>query len=171
MEKYFWNTEIGLYTGDKRDPADIELGERPSANHIVKNGKWVLDVVRMKADKVTELSTDCQAQIYAGFDSAALGASYHYPAKDKDQTNLSGSVVASLLPNLATDWTTPFWCLDAAGNWAFMDHTAAQIQQVGVDAKAAILDALAKNKSLVDQVMAIADDDPDADAKIAAIAW
>jgi hypothetical protein len=51
-------------------------------------------------------------------------------------------------------WTTPFWCEDASGNWAWVNHTSAQIQKVGVDGKAAILANMAKNAGLAAQVAA-----------------
>lgn len=119
-----------------------------------------------QAAQVASLSAACQAQIYAGFQSSALGAVHTYPAKDKDQTNLSGSVVASLLPGLPADWTTPFWCQDSAGAWAFVPHSAAQIQQVGADGKAAIVAALEKNAALAAQVMAAA-----SVAEVQAVVW
>lgn len=120
-----------------------------------------------QAAKVAELSTACKAAIYAGFTSDALGSAYSYPAKDTDQQNLSGSVLASLLPSAAGgDWATPFWCADAAGAWEFRAHTAAQIQQVGQDGKAAILAAMARNQSLAAQVLAATTVDA-----VAAITW
>lgn len=100
------------------------------------------------------LNAACQAQIYAGFTSSALGATYTYPAKDKDQANLTASYAASFDPTNTTGWTTPFWCMDGTGNWALVQHTAAQIQQVGRDGKAAILSAITKNETLAKQVMA-----------------
>lgn len=100
------------------------------------------------------LNTACQAQIYAGFSSSALGAAHTYPAKDKDQVNLTASYAASFDPTNPTGWTTPFWCMDGTGVWALVQHTAAQIQQVGRDGKAAILAAITKNASLAGQVMA-----------------
>jgi hypothetical protein len=51
-------------------------------------------------------------------------------------------------------WSTPFWCEDPSGNWNWINHTSAQIQQVGKDAKAAILANMAKNGQLAAQVMA-----------------
>lgn len=107
-----------------------------------------------KAAQTASLSKQCQQAIYAGFTSSALGAAYTYPAKDTDQQNLTASVVSSLVPGLATGWTTPFWCADANGAWAFRPHTATQIQQVGTDGKAAILAAMQKNQQLADQVNA-----------------
>jgi hypothetical protein len=125
-------------------------------------------LANLKAAQIATLSAACQAQIYAGFTSSALGTVHTYPAKDKDQVNLSGSVVASLLPGLPPTWKTPFWCADSTGTWAFTDHTAAQIQQVGSDAKVAILDALIKNATLAAQVM---DPATNTAAKVAAIVW
>lgn len=126
----------------------------------------VLTLAQAQAGQIATLSAACAAQIYAGYQSSALGAVHTYPAKDKDQANLSGSVVASLLPNLPANWTTPFWCEDGNGTWAFVPHTAAQIQQVGSDAKSAIVAALEKNASLAAQVMAAADV-----AAVQAIVW
>jgi hypothetical protein len=114
-------------------------------------------LLQAQSEQIAKLSAACQAQIYAGFQSSALGAAHTYPAKDKDQANLSGSVVASLLPNLPANWTTPFWCEDGNGAWAFVPHTAAQIQQVGSDGKDAIVAALGKNANLAAQVMAASD--------------
>ncbi|MPW17867.1 hypothetical protein GCT13_13205 [Paraburkholderia sp. CNPSo 3157] len=98
------------------------------------------------------VSQACQDEILAGFESSALGAPHSYPAKFTDQQNLNASVVASLLPGLAADWTTPFWCADADGVWAYVPHTAAQIQQAGRDGKAAILACLTKNQQLAEQI-------------------
>lgn len=126
----------------------------------------LMTLAEAQSEQIAKLSAACQAQIYAGFQSSSLGAAHTYPAKDKDQANLSGSVVASLLPNLPANWTTPFWCEDGNGTWAFVPHTAAQIQQVGSDAKSAIVAALEKNASLAAQVMAAADV-----AAVQAIVW
>jgi hypothetical protein len=94
------------------------------------------------------LSTSCRDAILSGFQSSALGAPHTYPSQMTDQQNLSASVLASLLPGLQAGWTTPFWCADANGNWTYADHTAAQIQQVGQDAKNAIISALRKKAQL-----------------------
>lgn len=104
-----------------------------------------LDAVRTA--KVAEMSEACAGAILAGFKSSALGSQYEYPAKPTDQTNLAGSIIASLIAGPG-DWGTPFWCADAAGDWAFRMHTATQIQQVGRDGKAAILAAMTKNEIL-----------------------
>jgi hypothetical protein len=105
--------------------------------------------------KIGNLAMSCQNQIYAGFTSSALGTSHTYPAKDKDQPNLTASYAASFDPTNPAGWTTPFWVMDSTGTWSFTQHTAAQIQQAGRDGKAAILAALEKNSSLASQVMAV----------------
>lgn len=104
--------------------------------------------------QIAILNAACQAQIYAGFTSSALGAAHTYPAKDKDQANLTASYAASFDPTNPAGWTTPFWCMDGTGTWALVQHTAAQIQQVGRDGKAAIIAAITKNNTLAGQVMA-----------------
>jgi hypothetical protein len=104
--------------------------------------------------QIAHFGDKCRGQIYAGFVSSALGAPHTYPAKDKDQANLTASVVSSLLPGRDATWSTPFWCADAAGAWAMRPHTAAQIQRVGDDAKAAILTAIAKNEQRSLEVLA-----------------
>lgn len=119
-----------------------------------------------QAAKIAELSAACKAAIYAGFSSSALGSAYHYPALDDDQRNLTASVVASLMPGLPSNWTTPFKCADANGNWAFVPHTVAQIQTAGADGKSAILAAMAKNQTLAAQASAAT-----TVAAVNAIAW
>ena len=63
-------------------------------------------------------------------------------------------------------WTTPFWCEDANGNWAFVNHTAPQIQAVGVAGKQAILANMAINVSLAAQIA-----EAENVAAVQAIAW
>lgn len=95
-----------------------------------------------------QIDAACATAITAGFSSAALGQDYHYPSKLTDQANLNANVVASLMPNLPADWTTEQICADENGNWAYLPHTAAQIQRVGNDCKTAILGFLSKNAKL-----------------------
>lgn len=104
--------------------------------------------------QISRIQSACQNTIFAGFTSSALGAAHTYPAKERDQLNLNGSVTASLLPGIASTWTTPFWCQDGLGNWAYVNHTASQIQQVGGDGKAAILANLSKCQNYISQIMA-----------------
>lgn len=110
-------------------------------------------LAQAQAVQVAALASACQAAILGGFASSALGSEYSYPAKATDQQNLASSVLSSLMPNLAADWTTPFWCADSTGTWAFRAHSAAQIQQVGQDGKAAVLAAMTKNQTLATEVI------------------
>jgi hypothetical protein len=103
--------------------------------------------------KIAAMNAACQNQIIAGFHSDALGTDHLYPAKTQDQANLVASVTDSLMPDLAENWTTPFWCMEE-GVWSYCQHTAAQIQQVGRDGKAAIIAAMMKNEQLAQLINA-----------------
>lgn len=104
--------------------------------------------------QIASLSRACAAAIVAGFTSSALGSAHTYPSGLPDQTNLTANVLGSLLPGLPSTWTTPQLCCDANGVWAYVAHSAAQIQQVGSDGKAAILGYLAKKANLQAEVEA-----------------
>ena len=93
-------------------------------------------VATAQAIQAAQLTTDCKNAITGGFVSSALGSPYTYPSTLIDQHNLASSVIASLLPNLPSGWTTVLWCMNSAGVWNLTPHTAAQIQQVGLDGKA-----------------------------------
>lgn len=121
---------------------------------------------QVQTAQIAVLTAACDAEIAAGYTSTALGTAHTYPTKTTDQLNMSASVVASLLPGIATDWTTPFWCADGTGAWAMRAHTAAQIQQAGSDGKALIQAAQVKLAALSVQVMAAADA-----AAVQAVAW
>ena len=107
---------------------------------------------QLKAIALANLDTSCAASITEGFTSTALGTAYGYPSNATAQSNLQASVLASLIPGLAEDWTTPFWCQDAAGTWAYRPHTAAQIQRVGTDGKDAINACIARKIQLEQQL-------------------
>ena len=120
---------------------------RPSANHAFDYATKAWRLPDDALDKVREgkkaaLREAARSAIVGGFVSSALGSPHLYPSNETDQGNLIASVTASLYPGLPGDWTTPFLCADAAGHWTYRNHTAAQIQQVGADGKAAILGKL-----------------------------
>lgn len=124
-----------------------------------------LPLAVVKADRIQKLSSACQAAIYAGFTSSALGEVYSYPFGDLDQTNLTGSVLLSTLPSAsAAGWTTAFLCENSIGVWAYRPHTQAQIQQVGQDAANTKLAHLVNNATKAAQINAIqASENPLAD--------
>lgn len=110
-----------------------------------------LDQMRMR--KIEEMNQACRQKIIGGFVSSALGEPYTYPANNQDQANLVASVTDSLIPGLPEGWVTPFWCVDNNGVWAFRPHSAAQIQRVGKEGKAAILEAMTVNENLRTEIM------------------
>jgi hypothetical protein len=156
---YVIGSTIGgnTYSGIGAIPSWLTASPMP-AYATWTNGTWVVDTAAQlaaaQAAQVATLSLACQNSILSGFTSSALGSAYTYPSKATDQQNLASSVLASLMPNIATDWVTPFWCEDSTSTWAFVNHTAAQIQQVGEDAKTAILANMAQNATLATQVAA-----------------
>jgi hypothetical protein len=104
--------------------------------------------------KAASLRAACQQQIRDGYISAALGAPHTYPANDVDQRNMIAAVTESLLPTLPADWSTPFWCADAAGAWGMRDHTRVQIQCAAADSRSAVVAAQRKLAALLAQVSA-----------------
>jgi hypothetical protein len=156
----------GWFLTDMALPADFAPHKyQLSGNQLVVR-TLPAELAAAQATQTALISQACQNAIYAGFTSSALGAAHTYPAKDLDQQNLTASVLSSLMPGLSSNWTTPFWCADANGNWAYVQHTAAQIQQVGVDGKAAILICLTKNQTLAAQIAAAT-----TVAQVQAIVW
>jgi hypothetical protein len=94
-------------------------------------------LAQAQAQAVAALRLVAETTGAAGFTSSALGSPYTYPSSEADNLNLNGSITASLLPTAAVaGWTTDYLCTDSTGNAALRPHTAAQIQQVGIDAKA-----------------------------------
>jgi len=120
----------------------------------------------LRAQKISALYAKCDSVITGGYTSSALGAPHTYPSSQTDQMNMMASVTASLLPNLQSGWTTPFWCADASGAWSMAQHTTTQIQQAGSDGKAFIVAAQEHLAVLTAQVNAAADA-----AAVAAIDW
>ena len=145
----------GIYPNDEyyiKDGGAVKYPHKPSEFHVwsVIETSWIVTATSITSAvdfKLTELKSSCELEILSGFSSSALGEEHHYPAKTIDQANLNASVTASMYPNLPPDWTTPFWC-EKDGEWLYKLHTAAQIQQVGLDGKNTILACLAKNEGL-----------------------
>lgn len=86
--------------------------------------------------QIAIIDAACDADIQSGFKSSALGAVYTYPADAVDRSNLTSACSASIFPNLPANWTVLFVCTDPNGVRNMRAHTAAQIQQVGLDAMA-----------------------------------
>lgn len=141
----------GLITDQLEQALIVGEGSPFHGGTIVPDNLQTLEGRKLR--KLVELGQCCRQAIYVGFTSSALGTPHSYPAKQQDQDNLVASVTESLIPGAPVDWVTPFWC--ASGDvWSYQPHTAAQIQQVGRDGKAAILAALMKNEQLTQDVAA-----------------
>lgn len=147
---YEYDPGEGLYLVP--DDGTARTGGTWDGEHFLPPPGPEIPLDELKEQKKQELTGICHERIIAGFSSSALGEVYAYPSNETDQANLSASVLASLMPGLPDDWTTPFLCCDAAGVWAYHMHTAAQIQQVGQDGKTAILRLLLRKMTLHDAV-------------------
>lgn len=117
---------------------DIE----PVGDDLVWSGNgWIVDLEAVRARKIAELKTACEAACRAGWISSALGAPHTYDTdKDRDQVTLTALAVAALqqimLGNI--EWTYDVTCTDAAGVKTMRPHTAAQLAQVGTEVQAMI---------------------------------
>jgi hypothetical protein len=165
-----------MFSDEARPEACVEINEEVWQTWLADQTQVLGDDLTMqpapasldaiKAKQIAFLTSCCAAAIVGGYSSSALGAPHSYPSNVTDQINMMGSVTASLLPELATGWTTPFWCEEASGSWAFRDHTAAQIQAAGADGKAHVVECQITLATLSAEVMAATM--PNA---IAAIVW
>jgi hypothetical protein len=106
------------------------------------------------AAQLLVIQAACEAAIVGGQQSSALGTVYTYPSGVNDQQNLTANVLSSMLPGLASNWTTEQLCESSTNVWAYLPHTAVQIQQVGTDVKNAILTCLVKRQNLQNEITA-----------------
>jgi len=118
-----------------------------------------------KEAKLQEISSACEAAIVEGFTCDALGSAHTYPAKDRDQANLTASVLDALIAE-DEDYTTPFWCMNSEGVWGYAMHTAEQMKAVGRAGKKAIATAIGKKIVLEAKINACTDA-----ASVQAISW
>ncbi|MBW4049426.1 MAG: DUF4376 domain-containing protein [Proteobacteria bacterium] len=130
-----------------------KLGAQPSIDVLQQAWNSVL-VQQAQTVQIALIAAASAAAQTTGFTSSALGSAYSYPSGLQDQANLTACIVASLMPGNASTWTVEFWCMSAAGVSNFVPHTAAQIQQVGKDALAAIMVQKSKQYALSLQIQA-----------------
>ena len=128
-------------------------------------------LVYLQTQQSNIILSACDAACVGGFTSSALGIAYTYPSKQTDQANLAANVLASLMPGIPSTWTTMQMCQSSIGVWGYVAHTAAQIQQVGQDGKAAIMNNLIKNATLQAEISAVTLTTPNAAATIQAVIW
>jgi hypothetical protein len=125
------------------DTVSLEIIQKPPAPYNLGNEQ---------SKKSAEISVACRLHIYGGFESSALGTVHHYPANDRDQSNMIASVTDSYNPDNLSNWTTLFWCRDANAVWDLVPHTAQQIRKAGADGKRFIEAAILKNAQLQAQI-------------------
>jgi len=96
--------------------------------------------------QITALRAACQAQIVAGFSSAALGSSATYGSDTITQSNITRAAASAMGGSL--------WVADSSGAWTLAAHTQAQAIQARADMWAHIQTAQARYAMLLAQVRA-----------------
>ena len=126
---------------DKASGVQIEYGElgdlpnnltaiaKPDGFYKWSGNTWVFDLAAAKTAKTAEIKSACSLAITAGITSHVLGSAHSYPTTQLDQTNFTGLITSSLLPDSGDEYK--FWCADANGIWDRRIHTKLQIQIVG----------------------------------------
>lgn len=134
------------------------LGAQPSQQTLLTTWTNTVELSTAKNLQMQNLRTQCRSTIVAGFTSSALGASYHYPfnntPESPDQLNIASAVLAAFINANTTGWVIPIWVRDSSNQWVFMDHTAPQVQQVGVDSKTFVVTNQTKLNNLITQINA-----------------
>jgi hypothetical protein len=139
--------------------------EVPSAGQVWDGKHWVDDVpavieLRFVA-QMTTINQACTQQITGGFWSEAVGMRHFYDSELQDQLNLTGMILRG------TDGFLP--CADEAGTKVFLEHTLAQLRQVGDEFTELKLQLLRKANALK-AALAAARAAGDLDA-LNAVAW
>ena len=129
---------------------------------VFVNGAWSIQnlpkpkiinlLEEAKQIQINLVQSSCAKNISEGFISTALGKEYRYPSQQSDQANLTANVLSSIYPSMPAGWTTQQLCCDTSGQWAYLPHSAAQIQKVGLDAKQHIMTCLTKKSKLQAQI-------------------
>lgn len=146
-----------------------ERAAKPSVNHVWNNGSesWEVDIAKLKAEKVEEIKKACQNQIVGGFVSNAVGTEHKYPSEQIDQLNLSATVQRARLGADVSSELFYFLCQNmTTGEWGYVEHTAAQIEQVGTDAYNFILSARMKYSQLSSLIQSL-----ETEAELNSITW
>ena len=162
MQQWYFNKQFGPYTGNRYDPEDIEIEERPTPNHTFDEEQWQAPpeptLEQLKTAKLVELSDRCTEEIELGFESTALGSVHHYGGKLDNQMNLFGGVL------LGT--SIPHTCTDSEGIKTQRLHTNAQIKKALQDGGIAKIALTAKYNGLRSEVNAATNKE-----ELAAIVW
>ncbi|AVA33027.1 hypothetical protein [Cupriavidus metallidurans] len=110
------------------------------------SAQFLAQAQEQQTDKV---SAACATALVAGFTSSALGSARTYGSNDNDQRNLLSAAMAS--QGNPETWTTPLWCADGDA-WAFLAHTATQVQKVNADWQSFLVGAQQKCAELIAKI-------------------
>ena len=116
--------------------------------------------------QLAELQTSLTNAVAAGFSSSALGTANNYASDPTSVAYMNASITMSLLPNASPSAVYPFFCGVGSAIPQLTNHTAAQIQQVGMDAYNFVLGLEQHYASKVAAVIAAT-----ADADVVAVTW
>ena len=112
--------------------ADINWGKFKPISQAVLDAK-ILEIV--KANRIAELSEQCEAAIMSGFESAALGTTYIYDSETVDQINLIGAVSSTApSPIEPMGYTIYYACRNKdTGVKEYHPHSHFQLRQILAD--------------------------------------
>jgi hypothetical protein len=142
-------------TTNHPDQSNLNASVTRALMMIRKAGEWVADT-QVSAGALVE---DAAGDIYQCVVAGPTGATVPTWPTEAGQIVNDGGAQWQL-------WSTPFWCANAAGEWAWMQHTAQQIMQVGEDATTFVLAQQSQNASLQAQILAA-----ESPAAVQAIVW
>ena len=152
-----------LFTPSLFQPQEIQ----PDANGFpILVNKGPISLTGIKAHQLASNKKAFEADINGGFTSTALNAVNTYPSTALDQQNLTATVVDAILHQNDESWTSTLICKNSDEVWAYVEHTQAQIKQVGTDCKSHILSKLLRFHQLNQQV-----NDATTVAAVLAITW
>lgn len=126
------NEYLARYPGPAVFPAMVDEESGFIANGVTSVDDFALEQFKdEKRATTSRIRERCKMAIEGGIDSAVLGEIYRYPTSSTDQFNLNSSVLAA---KMYADAGGPykFWCMNESGVWSRAEHTAAQIEAVGL---------------------------------------
>jgi hypothetical protein len=114
-------------------------------------------IARAKSQKIAELSTLCEMDITAGFESSALGTVHWYDCAAYDQLNLISSMAITSTSTENPEGTSIFYaCREGKGMpKEYQAHTYAQLKQVTTDQAKSRLEHLQRFARIKQEVLAM----------------
>jgi hypothetical protein len=116
----------------------------PGPGQIWKDGQWVDDqataMANLFASRMAAVNSACQLTIIGGIWSSALGTPHQYATQLEDQLNLTGLILRGIGGG--------YPCTDETGVRDYLDHSAAQLSQIGDEFTTFKMAALTKANDL-----------------------